>query len=207
MKSRWLNVTHRGAFLAFFGLSLLGLGSTWADEADPPGRVARLSDLQGSVSLQPAGVQEWAAATLNRPLTTGDRLWTDQSSRAELDSGAAAIRVGATTGFSFRNLDDNTAQMQVSAGTLIVHVRDLQGQTYEVDTPNIALSLQQPGTYRVEVNDAGDTTVVKVSEGQAQAAGGGQSVAIGTQQRVTFTGTDTVAYESEIGRASCRERV
>src|SRR5213082_4308772 len=197
MKSRWLNVTHRGAFLAFLGLALLGLGSTWADEADPPGRVARLSDLQGSVSLQPAGVQDWAAASVNRPLTTGDKLWTDQSSRAELDIGAAAIRLGATTGFSFLNLDDHTAQMQVSAGTLIVRVRDLQAnQTYEVDTPNIALSLQQPGEYRVEVNDAGDTTVVKVSEGQAQAAGGGQSVAVGTQQRVTFTGTNTVAYES-----------
>src|SRR2546429_557575 len=125
---------------------------------------------------QPAGVQDWAAASVNRPLTTGDKLWTDQSSRAELDIGAAAIRLGATTGFSFLNLDDHTAQMQVSAGTLIVRVRDLQAnQTYEVDTPNIALSLQQPGEYRVEVNDAGDTTAAKVSGGQAKAAARGQS--------------------------------
>src|SRR5207248_3925587 len=197
MKSRWLNVTHRGAFLAFLGLSLLGLGRTWADEADPPGRVARLSDLQGSVSLQPAGVQDWAAATLNRPLTTGDRLWADQDARAELDMGDAALRLGATTGFSFLNLDDHTAQMQLTAGTLLVHVRNIQpDQTYEIDTPNVALSLQQPGDYRVEVNDTGDTTVVKVSAGQAQATGGGQSLAIGTQQMVTFSGTATVSYAS-----------
>ncbi len=197
MKSRWLNVTHRGAFLAFLGLALLGLGSTWADEADPPGRVARLSDLQGSVSLQPAGVQDWAAATVNRPLTTGDRLWTDQDARAELDMGDAALRLGATTGFSFLNLDDRTAQMQLTAGTLLVHVRDIQpNQTYEIDTPNVALSLQQPGDYRVEVNDTGDTTVVKVSAGQAQATGGGQSLAIGAQQMVTFAGTATVSYAS-----------
>src|SRR5437763_667546 len=145
MKSRWLNVTHRGAFLAFLGLTLLGLGSTRADEADPPGRVARLSDVEGSVSLQPAGVQDWAAATLNRPLTTGDRLWADQDARAELDMGDAALRLGATTGFSFLNLDDHTAQMQLTAGTLLVHVRNIQpNQTYEIDTPNVALSLQQP---------------------------------------------------------------
>src|SRR6266403_6261861 len=187
MTTRLLSVPGRVAVLAL--LALFALGAAWAEEEDPPGRVARLSDVEGSVSLQPAGVQEWAAATLNRPLTTGDKLWTDQSSRTELDIGAAVIRLGPTTGFSFLNLDDNTAQMQVSAGTLIVHVRDLQGQTYEVDTPNVALSLQQPGTYRVEVNDAGDSTVVKVSEGQAQAAGGGQSVAIGAQQSVRFTGT------------------
>src|SRR6266403_1137606 len=185
MKTRLLSVPGRLAVLAL--LALCALGAARAEDGDPPGQVARLSDIEGSVSLQPAGVQEWAAATLNRPLTTGDKLWTDQSSRAELDIGAAAIRLGATTGFSFLNLDDNTAQMQVSAGTLIVHVRDLQGQTNEIDTPNVALSLQQPGTYRVEVNDAGDTTVVKVSEGQAKAAGGGQSVAIGAQQAVRFT--------------------
>src|SRR6266403_1404459 len=141
MKTRLLSVPGRLAVLAL--LALCALGAARAEEGDPPGQVARLSDIEGSVSLQPAGVQEWAAATLNRPLTTGDKLWTDQSSRAELDIGAAAIRLGATTGFSFLNLDDNTAQMQVAAGTLIVRVRDLQGnQTYEVDTPNIALSLQ-----------------------------------------------------------------
>src|SRR5947208_8178287 len=195
MKTRLLSVSGRLTVLAL--LALFALGAARAEEGDPPGRVARLSNIEGSVSLQPAGVQDWAEATLNRPLTTGDRLWTDQNSRAELDIGAAAIRLGATTGFSFLNLDDHTAQMQVTAGTLIVRVRDLEGnQTYEVDTPNIALSLQQPGEYRVEVNDAGDTTVVKVSEGQAQAAGAGQSVAIGTQQRVTFTGTNTLSVES-----------
>src|SRR5437763_14640437 len=106
MKSRWLNVTHRGAFLAFLGLSLLGLGRTWADEADPPGRVARLSDLQGAVSLQPAGVQDWAAATANQPLPTGERLWNEQDARAELDMGDAALRFGDSSGFSFLKLDD-----------------------------------------------------------------------------------------------------
>src|ERR1700726_1599712 len=195
MKTRLLSVPGRLAVMAF--LALFALGAAFAEEGDPPGRVARLSDVEGSVSLQPAGVQDWADATLNRPLTTGDKLWTDHRSRAELDIGAAVIRLGASTGFSFLNLDDNSAQMQVTAGTLIVRVRHLQGgQTYEVDTPNIALSLQQPGEYRVEVNDAGDTTVVKVSEGQAQAAGGGQSLAIGPQQLVRFTGTDTLSFES-----------
>jgi uncharacterized protein DUF6600 len=168
-----------------------------ADDTDPPGRVARLSDAEGSVSLQPAGVQEWSAATLNRPLTTGDRLWSDQNSRAELDLGAAVIRLGSSTAFSFLNLDDRTTQMQLAAGTLIVWVRDMQaGDNYEIDTPNVALSLQQAGEYRVEVNDRGDTTIAKVSEGAALATGGGQTVAITAQQAVRFTGTDTLAYDS-----------
>jgi hypothetical protein len=173
------------------------LGVARADDADPPGRAARLADAEGAVSLQPAGVQEWTAATLNRPLTTGDRLWSDQSSRAELDLGTAGVRLGSNTGFAFLNLDDRSAQMQLSAGALIVSVRDLQpGESYEVDTPNIALALQQPGVYRVEVNDQGTATAVAVSEGAAEAMGGGQTVDIGAQQVVTFSGTDTLAWNS-----------
>jgi hypothetical protein len=134
------------------GLALAALivcaapGKARADDADPSGRVARLSDAQGAVSLQPAGMQDWTAATPNRPLTTGDRLWSDQNSRAELDIGAAVIRLGSDTGFGFLNLDDRSVQMQLSTGTLIVRVRDMgSGENYELDTPNVALSLQQPG--------------------------------------------------------------
>ena len=176
-------------------LSVLSLcaWSAHADGTDPPGRAARLSDTQGNVSLQPAGVLEWTSATLNRPLTTGDRLWSDVGSRAELDMGAAVVRLGATTGFSFLNLDDNAAQMQHTAGTLIVRVREMRGgENYEIDTPNIAVTLVQPGEYRVEVDEAGETTIVKVSEGLAQAAGGGQQVEIAAQRRVSFTGAGQV---------------
>ncbi|HVW71001.1 MAG TPA: DUF6600 domain-containing protein [Steroidobacteraceae bacterium] len=172
-------------------LSLLMLGTALADEPDPPGRVARLSFVQGSVSLGPAGVEDWTAAELNRPLTTGDRLWTDAAgSRAELDIGGAVIRLGSGTGFSFLNLDDSTAQMQVTAGTVIVHLRELlDNQTYEIDTPNIALVLDQPGQYRVDVDENGGATVVRVSDGQAEATAGAQTLPVYNQQMVTFTGT------------------
>ena len=54
------------------------------DEYDPPGRVARMNYVQGSVSFQPGGEGDWVSAVPNRPLTSGDNLWTDRGSRAEL---------------------------------------------------------------------------------------------------------------------------
>jgi len=191
---------RRGTRVAWHLTLLLlcaALGDAHAQE-DPPGRAARLSYGEGAVSLQPAGVQEWTAATLNRPLTTGDRLWSDQNSRAELDLGTVAVRLGSNTGFAFLNLDDHSVQMQLSAGTIIVAVRDLQGgESYEVDTPNIAVALQQPGVYRVEVNDQGTATAAAVSSGAAQAVGGGgQAVSILAQQAVIFTGVETLAWQS-----------
>src|SRR3984957_20744946 len=176
-------------------LPFLMLGVALADDTDPAGRVARLSFLQGSVSLEPAGAQDWIAAELNRPLTTNDRLWSDTpGSRAELDIGGAVIRVGSDTGFSFLNLDDNIAQLQVTAGTVSVTVRELlENQTYEIDTPNVAVLLDQAGEYRVDVNEAGNTSVVRVSAGQAEANGGGQTVPISNQQVMTFIGNEGVS--------------
>ncbi|MGN6452566.1 MAG: FecR domain-containing protein [Steroidobacteraceae bacterium] len=194
MTPRWR--AQGAGILALLLLGAAGVAAR-AQDTDPPGRAARLSDAEGAVSLQPAGVPDWTAAPINRPLTAGDRLWSDEGSRAELDLGTAAIRLGSNTGFAFLNLDDRNVQMQLSAGALIVSVRDLpNGESYEVDTPNIALSLQPPGVYRVEVNDQGSATAVAVSQGAAQAAGGGQSVAIGSQQVVTFTGVESRAWQS-----------
>lgn len=181
-----------GRILTLVCLSLVMLGVALADEPDPPGRVARLSYLQGSVSLEPAGAEDWVGAEINRPLTTNDKVWSDaQGSRAELDMGGAVVRLGSSTGFSFLNLDDNIAQMQLTTGTVVVHVRELsQNQTYEIDTPNLAVLLNEPGQYRVDVNESGDTTVVRVADGHAEASNGDDSMPIANQQRVTFTGTN-----------------
>ena len=36
-------------------------------EQDPPGRVARLSYVNGQVSFSPSGTEDWVAAVVNRP--------------------------------------------------------------------------------------------------------------------------------------------
>jgi len=197
MRTRRVLAISEGAsrLVGLIVLSLLMVGVAFADEGDPPGRVARLSYVQGSVSLEPAGQQDWVGAEVNRPITTNDKVWADDTgSRAELDIGGAVIRLGSNTGFSFLNLDDNVAQMQVTAGTVIVRVRELlENQTYEIDTPNVAVLLDQPGMYRLDVADTGDSTIVRVSDGQAEASGGGQTMPIYNQQMVTFNGTDQLS--------------
>ena len=166
-------------------------------QQSPPGRVARISYIGGSVSLEPAGTREWIAAELNWPMTLGDRVWTDWESRAEIEIGGAVVRLGSRTGFSFLNLTERIAQMQLSAGTMIVHIRSLSGgERDEIDTPNLAVELERPGTYAVHVSASGDTTVVDVIHGAAIAAGGGQDFTISAHQRAEFRGTNTlsVAY-------------
>ena len=106
-------------------LYIVGAKLAVADDDDPPGRVARLSLSNGQVSFSPAGTDDWVSAVVNRPLTTGDKLWTDRDGRAELHVGSAAFRISAMTGFSFLNLTDRMIQVRLTEGTINFRVRRL----------------------------------------------------------------------------------
>src|SRR5580704_8529634 len=186
-----------GLWSAVFGIVLativLPAKSAAQDQDDPPSRVARLGYLQGSVSFQPAGETDWVGAVPNRPMTTGDQLWADQDSRAEVQLGSAVIRLAANTGFSFLNLDDNTTQIQLSSGSININVRRLNdGDGFEVDTPNLAFTIFQPGHYRVEASADGSNTVVSIRDGEGEATGNGQTFALHRGQTGTFSGTDSL---------------
>jgi hypothetical protein len=168
------------------------------DQDDPPTRAARLSYTGGSVSFAPAGTDEWVNAVINRPMTTGDKLWTDQGARAELRVDSYAIRLGEQTGFSFLNLDDRTVQIRLTEGTVNVRVRRLdQDQVLEIDTPNVAFNVLRPGSYRVSVNENGDSTIVNVHNGQGEVTGGGSAYPIRAGQSATFEGTDQLSADVE----------
>ena len=168
------------------------------NQPDPPSRVARLNYMQGSVSFQPAGEDDWIQADPNRPLTTGDNIWADQNSRGELHIGATSIRLSSNTGISFLNLDDRTVQLQLAQGTIEIHLRDLEpGNAFEVDTPNLAFTLTSSGEYRIETDPNGDSTIIVVREGEGQVTGGGQNYDLSAGQQYVFSGTDQLAYDAQ----------
>jgi len=158
---------------------------------DPPGRVARLDYSQGSVSFRPAGEDDWVTAVPNRPMVTGDDLWTDENSRAEVQVGSATLRMGPKTGITFLTLDDRTTQIRLAQGSLILRVRHLDDDdSYEVDTPNIAFTLLQPGEYRMDVSEDGSQTITTVWHGRGRVTGGGFSYTVLGNQSATFTGNE-----------------
>ncbi|MBL6750692.1 MAG: hypothetical protein ISP90_09220, partial [Nevskia sp.] len=108
--------------------------------------------------------------------------------RAEVELGEATMRLAPQTGFSFLNLDDNTAQIQLSSGTLNLTVRNLSsGQNYEVDTPTVAFVVSQPGEYRIDVEPDGIATNVDVFNGAGTVYGeGGVRYPVGGHQFFRF---------------------
>ena len=168
------------------------------DDDDPPSRAARLSYTSGPVSFQPAGTDDWVTTVANRPITTGDKLWTDKGARAELRFGSSAVRIGGETGFSFLNLDDRTAQIRLTEGSVNVRVKRLdENETIEIDTPNLAFTVLRPGSYRVTVNESGDSTFIKVRGGDGEVTGGGSAYTVHADQSGTFSGTDQLSADIE----------
>jgi len=174
--------------------------SDQGDAGDPPTRVARISYLDGSVSIQPGGEGDWGSASLNRPMTIGDKLWLDKDSRAELQTGVVSIHLGSMTALSFLNLDQNITQMRLAEGSINFRVREIrEGDVYEVDTPNLAFTITQAGAFRLDVNENGDSTGVTVIRGEGQVTASGKTYDLQPGQRGVFDGTDNV--QSTIAQA------
>jgi ferric-dicitrate binding protein FerR (iron transport regulator) len=169
-----------------------------ANEGDPPARVARISYLDGNVSFQPSGTEDWAAAAKNRPVTVGDKFWTDQDSRAELQAGAATLHLGSMTALSFLNLDENILQARIAEGAINFRVREMrEGDLYEVDTPNLAFTVKEAGAFRVDVNENGDGTRVTVIRGEGEITAGGQTYEVHAGDQAELNGVDNPEYNVE----------
>jgi hypothetical protein len=163
---------------------------------DPPARVARLQYMSGEVSLQPGGVNDWVPGAINRPLTTADRLWADKNSRAELQLGTGAIRVSSETSMTLTNISDGIMQVELDQGTINLWVRRLyHGETYEIDTPNMAFTVMKAGEYRFDVDPNGDTSLVTVWRGEGEASGQGRAVRVKHGQMARFTRGNSLAHD------------
>src|SRR5215470_7646848 len=163
-------------FLALAGLLVSILAApprARADEGDPPSLAARISFVEGNVSLQPNGEGDWGTAARNRPVTVGDKVWADKDSRAELQVGQASIHMGSMTALSFLNLDENVMQVRIAEGAINFRVREMrEGDLYEVDTPSLAFTVKEAGAFRIDVNENGDATRVTAIRGEGEVTAG-----------------------------------
>ena len=153
--SQWWNWAG-AAFLA------VGLVAS-ADAQDPDDLqrgVARVSLLNGEVSVQRGDSGDWVAASLNSPVVTGDRVSTGAGSRTELQFDSANIlRIGADSDVSVTQLESGRYQMAVAHGTVTFRVLRQSSVDIEIDTPSVSVRPSEEGAYRISVDDSGQTSV------------------------------------------------
>ncbi|MGO9259175.1 MAG: DUF6600 domain-containing protein [Bryobacteraceae bacterium] len=150
--------------LAAAGAMLLAAG--WfhpvrAQDADDLKRgVARISLMDGDVSVRRGDSGDWVAGVINAPLMADDFISTGPNSRAEVQFDAAnLLRLGANAQLHLTQLEDGHYQMEFSHGTVSYRVLRPSNANVEVDTPNISIRPSKQGVYRITVNDAGETQI------------------------------------------------
>ena len=173
-------------------LALAASSLAWGEALDPPQRLARLNYVEGEMSFQ--GAQTPATSTLpDRPLMIGDRLATENGGRAELVIDTATIRLDQDSEFSFVYLGETTVRVELTAGTASLHLRELlENETFEIVTPNAAITFHEPGEYRVDIFTDGATELT-VRAGVAEVTTAGGPVRVAAGQRVRLDGRDALA--------------
>lgn len=182
--------TRKLLSIAAISFATLSLAQSATAQDEPPSRVARVGYAYGNINFADAGSNEWVPLLANRPISTGDSVFVPTNGRAELQVGANALRLSEQTRISFINLNDDNIQIKLSQGSMVLRVRALQEkENIEVSTPNLNFSIQEPGEYRINVNDDNTSTVI-VRNGIGVAQGDRDIITLRAGEQTRFSGTN-----------------
>jgi hypothetical protein len=140
----------------------------WAQD-DGPGRgVARISVMNGDVSVRRGDSEDVIAAAINSPLVVQDRLLTGPTSRAEVQfDWSNMIRIASDAEVRFAELEYKRYMVQVARGTATFRVLRDQDADVEISTPSVSVRPVKRGAYRISVHADG-TSEITVRSGEAE---------------------------------------
>jgi hypothetical protein len=194
--SKWSTTPKRWMGLFLFAALVLSAAQLQAEAGDPSARVARLAYIEGTVSVQPSGVDQWSQAETNYPVATGDRIYTDKDGRDELSIGGVVVRMWHVTDLTMTSLNDQLTQLGLAQGTVRLRTFGLDpSQQVEVDTPNGAITVTQPGDIRIDSFEGDGGTQLTVNSGAVQVTGPNLSQNVGAGTSLRLVGTNPIQLE------------
>jgi len=164
----------RSWIFAIVGLAALVAPAVAQDPEDLRRGVARISFLNGEVSIQRGDSQappqavsvpgaatgEWMAAAVNAPVLGNDRISTAPNSRAELQfENGAILRIGGGADLTVTQLEADRYQLALGRGTVTFRILRASNTDMELDTPSVSVRPTKLGSYRVSVTESGDSEI------------------------------------------------
>ena len=129
--------------------------------------VARVSVIQGDVSIKRGDAGEVTPAALNAPMVVQDRLLTGQGARAEVQFDYSnMIRVSANSEVRLAELQAQRYMLNIPIGLVTYRVWQNSDSQVDINTPSISVRPLRRGEYRIYVREDGSTEVT-VREGEA----------------------------------------
>ncbi len=154
----------RVRFFALTGAALLSAGMFTPVRAQDPDDlkrgVARISLMNGEVSVRRGDSGDWVAGVINAPLLTADQIATGPNSRAEVQFDSAnMLRIGGSAEIHMAQLENRRYQLELARGMVTFRVLRASDANVEVDTPSVSVRPSRQGSYRITVKDTGETEI------------------------------------------------
>src|SRR5208283_567523 len=187
---------RRTRFLAVTGAALLSIGIFTPVRAQDPDDlkrgVARISLMNGEVSVRRGDSGDWVAGVVNAPLLTADQILTGPNSRAEIQFDSAnMLRIGGSAEIHIAQLENRRYQMELARGTVTFRVLRASDANVEVDTPSVSVRPSRQGSYRITVKETGETEItVRSGDVEIFSPRGSQWVNAGQTMQVRGTTAD-----------------
>ena len=137
------------------------LGPARAQDPDNLKRgVARIGLINGDVSVRRGDSGDWVATVINAPLLTDDRVATGPNSRTEVQFDTSyLLHLGASGEVRLTQLEYGRYQMELARGVMTYRVLSTSDGNVEIDTPSLSVRPSGQGSFRLSVNQAGETEV------------------------------------------------
>ena len=151
-------------FLVMTGVAVCLAGAAIPARAQDPDDlkrgVARISLINGDVSVRRGDSGEWVAGVINAPLLTDDRIATGGNSRSEVQFDSSnLLRIGGNSEVRLAQLESGIYHLEIAKGTVTYRILRASTANAELDTPSISVRPSREGSYRITVNEAGETEI------------------------------------------------
>lgn len=157
--------------------------------ADELGR-ARIGLIEGDVQVMIPDTTDWTPAALNLPLNEGDRLWSPEASRAEIQlRGGVHVRVDGDTALDLLTLAPDSAQFYVDRGRVYINNRTGGIKTVQVDTPGSSIRGYDNSIMMVDLAEDG-ISEISVLKGIAYVESKSGAVQVTAGNTLTLRGPD-----------------
>jgi hypothetical protein len=131
----------------------------------------RIGLIDGDVQIRTEDTEDWVPASINMPLTGGDRIWVPEGGKTELQlRDGTCLRLGEKSALEILTLDNNSYQFYLTEGRAYANFRGLKDSILQIDTPVSSVRAYERSQFGIDVSEEGDTDI-SVYRGSVYAEG------------------------------------
>jgi len=120
----------------------------------------RISLINGDVQIRTEDTEDWVPASINMPLSGGDRIWIPEGGKTELQfKDGTYLRLSEKSALEILTLDNNSYQFYLTEGRAYVNFRGLKDSSLQMDTPVSSVRAYDRSNLGVDVSENGYTDI------------------------------------------------